>query len=378
VVKGGVDKKKLIELVNRPELFEQTNFSYVTEDSFYSALLLDVASYQCNEEEAIEIWSLICEHHGHLSRELNRDIDFFVSILDYFTHINQKLDNPVIIEINVLKRNKMLAMKDSLTGLFNRRYLDSAMEKEFKRAKRYQGFFSILLLDLDNFKGINDSKGHLFGDKILRELGKYLLEECREEDTACRYGGEEFCIILPETTSAGAINFAERLRINLHENEFFEKNNVTFSGGIATYPEHASTIIDLFHCADKSLYLAKYAGKDRIINNYKYHRRFARFEKSWSVFYYPLDEEFPKDRNEFITQEVSLGGLRFESSEKMTVDDRLMLHIYPIDNKNESIKIVGIIRRIRNLPNECFEYGTEFFDLKAEQYNRMKKVLPES
>ncbi len=118
------------------------------------------------------------------------------------------------------------------------------------------------MIDLDNFKSINDSKGHLFGDDVLNRFAKILTAISREEDIVCRYGGEEFIVILPETNSSCALIFAERLRLEMKNQEFFRVNNITFSGGVSSYPQVGKKSSELLECADKALYKAKLSGKD--------------------------------------------------------------------------------------------------------------------
>jgi diguanylate cyclase (GGDEF)-like protein len=162
-----------------------------------------------------------------------------------------------------------LATIDSLTGLHLRDYFFRRFEEEYTRVKRYAGAFSILMLDLDGFKEINDRHGHLAGDRYLRALGAAVRIRMRGADLACRYGGDEFCILLPETDLAGARPIAERLRqalarlvVDVEEASL----RTTVSIGIASYPQHdTGEIKGLLLRADQALYQAKRAGRDRVV-----------------------------------------------------------------------------------------------------------------
>ncbi len=152
---------------------------------------------------------------------------------------------------------------DELTGLYNRKYLREYAEQEIKRAKRYRSSFSILILDLDNFKEINDTMGHLTGDSALKRFAGVVKEIIRESDIAARYGGDEFVLILPDTSYRGAYRLAERLIERVKE----EKINgmpLGCSIGIATFPDDGLLWEELFEKADESLYAAKRLGKGRI------------------------------------------------------------------------------------------------------------------
>ena len=162
-----------------------------------------------------------------------------------------------------------LATIDSLTGLHLRDYFFRRFEEEYARAKRYAGAFSILMLDLDGFKEINDRHGHLAGDRYLRALGAAIRGRMRAADLACRYGGDEFCILLPETDLAGARPIAERVRQALSRLVVDVEDaslRTTVSIGIASYPEHdTGEIKGLLLRADQALYRAKHAGRDRVV-----------------------------------------------------------------------------------------------------------------
>ncbi|MCP3869655.1 MAG: GGDEF domain-containing protein, partial [Gammaproteobacteria bacterium] len=119
-----------------------------------------------------------------------------------------------------------------------------------------------LMIDLDDFKKINDTRGHLFGDDVLKRLATILASISREEDVPCRYGGEEFIVVLPETNASGALRFAERLRSEMRGDVFFRENKISYSGGVASYPTNGATVESLLNNADKALYEAKFSGKD--------------------------------------------------------------------------------------------------------------------
>jgi diguanylate cyclase (GGDEF)-like protein/PAS domain S-box-containing protein len=161
------------------------------------------------------------------------------------------------------------AVRDSLTGLFNRRYLEQALEREILRAARNGRTVGVLLLDLDHFKAFNDTHGHEAGDQLLRVLGDYLVTHVRAEDTACRYGGEEFVVILPEASLAMSQSRAEQiwrgvqgLHVNFHGELL---RGVTASIGVAAFPAHGKTTAELLRAADAAMYAAKRQGRNRVV-----------------------------------------------------------------------------------------------------------------
>ena len=161
------------------------------------------------------------------------------------------------------------SIRDPLTGLFNRRYMEATLEREFNRAGRIQRPVGVMMLDLDHFKHFNDTFGHEAGDTLLRELGNFLKQHLRGSDIACRYGGEEFALILPETSLENARGRAEQLRAGIkqlnvqHNGKVLD--TVSLSLGIAMFPEHGPTSQEVLNAADAALYQAKDNGRDQVV-----------------------------------------------------------------------------------------------------------------
>ncbi len=156
---------------------------------------------------------------------------------------------------------KEMAFIDSLTNLYNAKYLDNALDKELKRADRLMMPVTVLFLDLDNFKRINDQNDHLIGSRVLVEVGKILLKCVREVDTVIRYGGDEYVVILVDADYDVAMRVAERIRLSIEKHKFIEEDglnlHITASIGIATYPIHTKDKKELLKIADKAMYRAK-------------------------------------------------------------------------------------------------------------------------
>jgi len=160
-----------------------------------------------------------------------------------------------------------LAVRDSLTGMYNRRYLDETLEREVSRARREGNPLSLVMLDIDHFKQVNDTYGHQVGDEALRMLANTLQADIRTEDVACRYGGEEFLILLPNMPLETAMQRAEAWRGAIEGLSATLGNfpiAFTISLGVAAYPEHGKTPDDLTRCADQALYRAKHGGRNQI------------------------------------------------------------------------------------------------------------------
>lgn len=161
-----------------------------------------------------------------------------------------------------------LTIEDSLTQVANKRALLDFLDKEFARAKRYQRELSVIMIDLDFFKRVNDTYGHLMGDFVLRDFAKLVGARIRREELFARYGGEEFCIVVPELSREKAIRFAETLRAQIEEHPFvFEGTSLrmTASLGVATCTEAMTRPEELLAGADENLYRAKNEGRNRVV-----------------------------------------------------------------------------------------------------------------
>lgn len=178
--------------------------------------------------------------------------------------LQRQLDDNHILQQQLQEQ----ANRDPLTGLFNRRYLDATMARELTRCQRESQPLSLLVMDIDHFKRINDEHGHPAGDEVLRQVAQLLARRARSSDVVCRYGGEEYVALLPNMTAHKALVRAEEYRSLLQAMPIaFEGKelHVTLSIGIASFPKHGSTVHDLIHVADAALYQAKQAGRNRVV-----------------------------------------------------------------------------------------------------------------
>jgi diguanylate cyclase (GGDEF)-like protein len=164
--------------------------------------------------------------------------------------------------------NQVLIYRDDLTGLFNTRYLEVAIENELKRAQRYKTSFSLLFIDLDGFKPVNDQYGHLSGSSVLTQVAHVIRDVVREVDIPIRYGGDEFVILLVGATSHTGLLVAERIRKRIADEEFRLVDQgtvrITCSIGVASFPDHGQDLGTLLKMADENMYQSKKSGKNRV------------------------------------------------------------------------------------------------------------------
>jgi len=164
----------------------------------------------------------------------------------------------------VFQKLEQQAITDGLTGIKTRRFFLESLQSEWKRAARSGRPFSVVLIDLDKFKEVNDSAGHLEGDLVLARVGRLLEQKCRQSNVVARYGGDEFVILMPETGLEQAQVLSERLRLWLATDPMLAERKVTGSFGVATFPLHGATAEDIIRVADAGMYVSKHSGGNRV------------------------------------------------------------------------------------------------------------------
>ena len=203
-------------------------------------------------------WKWFYDRGKVTQRDVYGNPEFAVGIVFDITEKKEK-------ELKLKCENKVLeeqSVKDALTGIKNRRAIMEELESRVNQSLNYKSPLSIAMFDIDKFKVVNDTKGHVFGDKVLKEVANIITSGIRELDSVGRYGGEEFLVIFPNTHKRSAYSVCERIRTQIEEFDFGEGFKVTVSGGVADYS--AEEITEFIDRADKKLYEAKNSGRNRI------------------------------------------------------------------------------------------------------------------
>jgi diguanylate cyclase (GGDEF)-like protein len=238
-------------------------------EGLYSDLVFVLTARRYPLARAQKMWSEIIAHRQALTGALGRNPGIVVAALDYLTNCqgHQALEFS-LIETGKLDKMLERAVVDGLTELYDHHTLLTLLDKEIQRAKRYAEGVSLLLLDLDDFKQVNDDFGHQKGDEVLAQVATVVRRTIRSMDIAGRYGGEEFAIIIPESDRAAALQSAQRLCMAV-EDRFQHTVKLTVSVGVASFPNDAHTVAELVKAADKALYAAKARGKNRVVASHE-------------------------------------------------------------------------------------------------------------
>ena len=339
-------------------LLEQFERKKSQGDPLYSSLLYLLTHLNFTERQAARHWKKVVKHRDTLRTAIGRDPGLRVAILDYFSNVSRDLRNPKMIELANYERTERSAVTDGLTGLYNHSFFLQALRQEVLRSKRHGLRAALLLLDLDDFKQINDERGHVEGDRVLMRAAAVVREGVREIDVAARYGGEEFAVLLPDTSRLGAFVVAERIRRRIEERFARGRSIVTISGGIAVFPDDAGTPADLIVQADAGLYGAKAAGKNRILLPQGERRRFRRQMSPQGVTVATRAGRAPAR-----VKNVSEGGLLVSLREAVPLGSAVSLTIERIGSTPVGLR--GQVVRVERVPGEiepAFDVGVRFLD----------------
>lgn len=230
---------------------------------FYSDLLYSITHQYFSPHVAERLWANIVTHKDKLSMLLGRNVGIAVAMLDYLSNITNRMESATLISEAHIEEIVGLSLRDGLTGLFNHTYFYQQIDLEVRRFRRYDTPVSLALIDIDDFKEVNDTHGHREGDRILAAMGRTLLSLARDSDICCRYGGEEFAVIFPLTNIRESVEIANRMRMEMAVS-LPGGRVVTVSIGVATCGRSIETFQDLVVKADAALYQAKRNGKNQV------------------------------------------------------------------------------------------------------------------
>lgn len=315
-------------------------------------------------DNAAQYWDAIVSHAAEMRKSLNREIGLATAACDYFSTVRPVLNHPKLIEFKYFEETIRSAHRDFLTGLVSRGPFQNSLEQEVSRAKRHGQHTTLIFFDLDNFKAINDQHGHLAGDAVLKQIGKILLSSKRKEDIACRFGGDEFVILLPETNKFMGSRVGNKIikQINrsqiLHEGKWIP---VTCSGGLASYPLDSQSVQGLINCADRAMYLAKSRGDHTLVPFAAEKRVFTRIDFNDTILI--NSKEITGSPDTSVAKNISEGGILISSKICYDLGCRVELQISL--EKDSPLIINGAVVRVEQFGTDLYDIGLSFLHHKS-------------
>lgn len=323
-------------------------------------ILYNLVQLNFTHENACEHWESIVRHARKLQKTLRRKVGLATVACDYFSTIKPCLHNPKLIEFARFEETLKSAHHDYLTDLLSRGAFQNFFEQEISRASRHGHDTTLVFFDLDNFKEINDNHGHLIGDEALKQVGKIILDSKRKEDMACRFGGDEFLILLPETNKFKALRVSRKIHEQINNiilsGHQEQPVQVTCSGGLASFPLDSNTAKELMDCADRALYQAKSRGKHQLILFSKEKRLFTRIDFAENIHIRPLEKQSNPSFNK--AKNISEGGILISSAIPYSIGTHLELQI-PLP-ETSPLTITGSVVRVEQFGPGNFDLGLCF------------------
>lgn len=335
---------------NEDEFLRHVDHLAETEgDRIYPVLLNILTQLEFDHEEAPSIWRDLVLHRQQMMKAIHRPINLTTAVCDYMLTVQKALTQPKVVELNLFEETSHYSKCDRLTGLYNRNYFGEALKSEASRCRRYQTEFSLVFLDIDHFKFINDTFGHLAGDQVLKSIANLIQSEKRAEDIAARFGGEEIVLILPETPKYKALIIAERIRHKIEYLDLKIKGEViraTVSGGVATFPLDTDIENEILDCADRALYRAKHRGRNQIVLFSDDKRHDVRMDWVGPIKIQELGKKTSLLPALGRIKDLSLSGILFESDTPIDMGSRIQVEV-PLLSEEQPLVVVGQVTRLQ-------------------------------
>ncbi len=347
-----------IQTSDDDELIEK--FNLLTKEhgsAIFQAIFHIYAGLELSPRLAEEYWREVLLIRRDMSKALKRDVDLIPAIYDFLAASENALLNPRLIEEKSYAKVILETTHDGLTTLFNRQYFKEVLNQTIAAAKRYDNDVSMLFIDIDDFKQINDTHGHSAGDEVIQLVAQVIQNSKRDSDVAARYGGEEFVLMMPHTEGIKGYVCAERIRKRVEEIEAGTPDNpikVTVSIGLASFPQNCKNSAELINRADSALYLAKGAGKNTISMYKEEKRRYVRVKYQEEIKITNLG--FDESPIYFATsKDICIGGILFENSEPLPIGSRIKVSV-PIKD-DPPLLLIGTVVRVEAYEDDKYDIG---------------------
>jgi diguanylate cyclase (GGDEF)-like protein len=344
------------------------------------AVLRYLTNLELSRGEAQKYWQETLAHRESLKNVLGRDVKLMTALCDYLSSQSMSFNSLKLVEISTFDKFVQKSTHDGLTGLSNRAYFSEAFEQQILLSKRHDTDLSVLFLDIDDFKNINDTYGHKSGDDVLTRVAEVIRLEARTSDVVSRYGGEEFVVLMPHTDFINAFVLAERIRAKVEREEIAINGGLcrlTVSGGIASFPIHATTAEDLLHLADSALYRAKGAGKNNISLFKEDKRRFLRTRLNREVKIKEVGFQAAAPILSGTSKDICIGGVLFENDAPLPIG--AMIQVSIMIGRKEPTLLIGTVVRVEAFGPHSYDIGMSisFKEMEKTANDEISKFLLE-
>jgi diguanylate cyclase (GGDEF)-like protein len=320
-----------------------------------------------SESVAEKHWKGLRDYHHSIQKRLHISLDLRVSTLGYFLLVCKKLRSPKFIELKLYMRNQSQLLKDELTGLYNFRHFKEILPREIVRCQSRQSELSLAILDIDNFKQVNDKYGHLVGDDVLIKSAEIVRKTVGARGLVFRYGGEELAILFPDVDKKSAFDIVDEARKNVAEFLFdsiqHKPFHVTFSAGVASCPQDGMTPKILIQMADEAGYFSKGNGKNQVSlysKNYRKRQRvFVNLEAGIATF----DSKMMP----VLVTNISLQGAQIRSNWWYEINSFLKISFGDVEVVGKVVNVVS--------QGKSAMLGIRFAELTKEQELKLKNLM---
>ncbi len=345
-------------------------------DIVYSKLVHLLCHLSFTPEAAKNHLDAILRLRADMGERLINPVDLRVALMHYFLDEEEQLDRHKVVDIQFFDQIQESILKDDLTGLFNFRYLKTQLPQELHRAKRYGATVSVMIFDIDDFKFYNDQHGHMAGNEVLKTFAEVLQQTTRAMDSAVRYGGEEFVLILPATRKEGAVLVYERIQQALFEASIEHAamqplGVFSTSAGVATFPSDTDDPDKLLEHADAAMYMAKNTGKNKC-HCYGQNRRSSLRVRSKLDGYFTLAGD--TNRYELMTVDVSESGLLIETAHDIPVGALMDIHLHMPDGMHE-LPFPARVLRHKPGSEKPFSFALQLIEIPTQDRLRLQDFV---
>jgi len=342
----------------------------------YPELIYNLANLRFSPQDSKHLWQRVVRQHAEMEQKLGSPVDIRVALVNHLLKDNRTLNDPKVIGLHLFQSERPAAHRDDLTGLYGPAMFRESLGHELFHAERTGKPLSLVLVNIDEMKQVNENASFEAGNHVMRELAQVIKRDLRRSDIACRAGLEDFALILPHTSKGSAHVVAERARLAVEKHTFHADSDsacsVTVSMGVATYPADAENITELIRQTDRALYVAKSGGKNQVALFGESRRSFGRVQALLPGTF----RTFADAAHSMTTVDISEGGVLFRTTDEIPVGSLIQMHIEV--EPEQTIEGFGRVVYVQNGGDGTFRTGVDLRDVRNDDRCLLSKLIREA